>query len=132
MPFLTNAPLPQCLQPSPLTPPLLVQDHQRGSRPYLSRVKCLDVNSNRCATLFHVKIWLSIILTNSKGLETNIALNRFAVLGACPPREHHGGRSGGDWPQARQRCDWGRRHPQPTRRPRLFGTQGQASGYFPS
>src|SRR3954466_14023263 len=39
-PTKCHAPLPQCLQPSPLTPPLLVQDHQRGSRPYLSKVKC--------------------------------------------------------------------------------------------
>src|SRR3954447_12576338 len=41
MPFLTNDPLPQCLQPSPLTPLLLDQGHRRGSRRYLSNVKCL-------------------------------------------------------------------------------------------
>src|SRR3954464_11423517 len=41
MPFLTNDPLPQCLQPSPLTPLLLAQGHQRGSRRHLSNVKCL-------------------------------------------------------------------------------------------
>src|SRR5881398_242160 len=39
MPFLTNDPLPQCLQPSPLTPLLLDQGHRRGSRRYLSNVK---------------------------------------------------------------------------------------------
>src|SRR5689334_1548269 len=43
MPFLTNDPLPQCLQPSPLTPLLLARGHQRGSRRYLSDVKCLAV-----------------------------------------------------------------------------------------
>src|SRR4051795_6663899 len=42
MPFLTNDPLPQCLQPSPLTPLLLDQGHRRGSRRYLSNVKCLQ------------------------------------------------------------------------------------------
>src|SRR4051794_40003517 len=41
MPFLTYDPLPQCLQPSPLTPLLLARGHQRGSRRYLSDVKCL-------------------------------------------------------------------------------------------
>src|SRR4051794_27204601 len=41
MPFLTNDPLPQCLQLSPLTPLLLARGHQRGSRRYLSNVKCL-------------------------------------------------------------------------------------------
>src|SRR3954453_1895070 len=41
MPFLTNDPLPQCLQLSPLTPLLLAQGHQRGSRRHLSNVKCL-------------------------------------------------------------------------------------------
>src|SRR5215208_4617412 len=41
MPFLTNDPLPQCLQPSPLTPLLLAQGHQRGSKRHLSNVKCL-------------------------------------------------------------------------------------------
>jgi hypothetical protein len=41
MPFLTNVALPQCLQLSPLTPLLLARGHQRGSRRYLSNVKCL-------------------------------------------------------------------------------------------
>src|SRR3954447_484325 len=41
MPFLTYDPLPQCLQQSPLTPLLLAQGHPRGSRGYLSNVKCL-------------------------------------------------------------------------------------------
>src|SRR3954462_7076955 len=41
MPFLTYDPLPQCLQQSPLTPLLLARGHQRGSRRYLSDVKCL-------------------------------------------------------------------------------------------
>src|SRR4051794_35981557 len=41
MPFLTYDPLPQCLQPSPLTPLLLARGHQRGSRRYLSDVKYL-------------------------------------------------------------------------------------------
>src|SRR3954468_8550828 len=43
MPFLTYDPLPQCLQQSPLTPLLLARGHQRGSRRYLSDVKCLSV-----------------------------------------------------------------------------------------
>src|SRR3954451_18485179 len=42
MPFLTYDPLPQCLQQSPLTPLLLARGHQRGSRRYLSDVKCLQ------------------------------------------------------------------------------------------
>src|ERR671913_105671 len=41
MPFLTNDPLPQCLQPGPLTPLLLALGHQRGGRCYLSKIKCL-------------------------------------------------------------------------------------------
>src|SRR4051794_11813639 len=52
MPFLTNDPLPQCLQPSPLTPLLLAQGHQRGSRRHLSNVKCLKAEGDfnkRCA-----------------------------------------------------------------------------------
>src|SRR5919205_128712 len=44
MPFLRYDPLPQCLQPSPLTPHLLARGHQRGSRRYLSNVKCLDLS----------------------------------------------------------------------------------------
>src|SRR3954465_15590355 len=43
MPFLTHDPFPQCLQQSPLTPLLLARGHQRGSRRYLSDVKCLAV-----------------------------------------------------------------------------------------
>src|SRR4051794_31011249 len=45
MPFLTNVALPQCLQLSSLTPLLLAQGHQRGSRRYLSSVKCLGCAS---------------------------------------------------------------------------------------
>src|SRR4051795_9930031 len=45
MPFLTYDPLPQCLQPSPLTPLLLARGHQRGSRRYLLEVKCLPSGS---------------------------------------------------------------------------------------
>src|SRR3954464_10906789 len=41
MPFLMYDPLPQCLQQSPLPPLLLARGHQRGSRRYLSDVKCL-------------------------------------------------------------------------------------------
>src|SRR4051794_1380926 len=49
MPFLTNDPLPQCLQPSPLTPLLLDQGHRRGSRRYLSNVKCLLFLNASCS-----------------------------------------------------------------------------------
>jgi hypothetical protein len=41
MPFLTDDPLPQRSQQSPLTPLLLAPGHQRGSRRHLSYVKCL-------------------------------------------------------------------------------------------
>src|SRR3954463_14546571 len=39
MPVLTNDPLPQCLQPSPLTPPPPDQGHRPGRRRYLSNVQ---------------------------------------------------------------------------------------------
>src|SRR4029453_11093889 len=41
MAFLTNDPLPQCLQTSSVTPLLLAQGHPRGNGRYLSNVKCL-------------------------------------------------------------------------------------------
>src|SRR4051812_18025151 len=43
MPFLTNAPLPQCLQHSSATPCLLARDHDRGCMRYLLEVKCLQI-----------------------------------------------------------------------------------------
>src|SRR4051794_32615725 len=42
MPFLTNAPLPQCLQHSSATRRLLARDHDRGCIRYLLQVKCLN------------------------------------------------------------------------------------------
>src|SRR5215217_6050227 len=54
MPFLTNDPLPQCLQTSSAMAHLLAQGHRRGSRRYLSDVKCLrtgTVNSFFRSTL---------------------------------------------------------------------------------
>src|SRR4051794_16595691 len=42
MPFLTNAPLPQCLQHSSATRRLLARDHDRGCMRHLLEVKCLD------------------------------------------------------------------------------------------
>src|SRR3954452_23514078 len=41
MPFLTNAPLPQCLQHSSATRRLLARDHDRGCMRHLLEVKCL-------------------------------------------------------------------------------------------
>src|SRR4051812_29398046 len=41
MPFLTNVPLPQCLQHSSATRFLLALDHDRGCTRYLLEVKCL-------------------------------------------------------------------------------------------
>src|SRR4051794_33850427 len=41
MPFLTNVPLPQCLQHSSATRCLLALDHDRGCTRYLLKVKCL-------------------------------------------------------------------------------------------
>src|SRR4051812_48210675 len=41
MPFLTNVPLPQCLQHSSATRCLLARDHDRGCTRYLLEVKCL-------------------------------------------------------------------------------------------
>src|SRR4051812_28768740 len=41
MPFLTNVPLPQCLQHSSATRRLLARDHDRGCMRYLLEVKCL-------------------------------------------------------------------------------------------
>src|SRR3954454_23079079 len=41
MPFLTNDPLPQCLQHNSATGGLLGRDHARGCRRYLLKVKCL-------------------------------------------------------------------------------------------
>src|SRR3954468_10753981 len=41
MPFLTNVPLPQCLQHSSATRRLLARDHDRGCTRYLLEVKCL-------------------------------------------------------------------------------------------
>src|SRR3954465_13317562 len=43
MPFLTNAPLPQCLQHSSATRRLLARDHDRGCMRHLLEVKCLTV-----------------------------------------------------------------------------------------
>src|SRR3954452_19573644 len=42
MPFLTNDPLPQCLQHNSATGGLLGRDHARGCRRYLLKVKCLE------------------------------------------------------------------------------------------
>src|SRR4051812_27141794 len=42
MPFLTNAPLPQCLQHSSATRRLLARDHDRGCMRHLLKVKCLS------------------------------------------------------------------------------------------
>src|SRR3954453_15504172 len=41
MPFLTNVPLPQCLQHSSARRRLLARDHDRGCTRYLLEVKCL-------------------------------------------------------------------------------------------
>src|SRR4051812_18595483 len=41
MPFLTNVPLPQCLQHSSATRCLLARDHDRGCMRHLLKVKCL-------------------------------------------------------------------------------------------
>src|SRR4051794_22064918 len=41
MPFLTNVPLPQCLQHGSATRRLLARDHDRGCMRYLLKVKCL-------------------------------------------------------------------------------------------
>src|SRR3954452_14284258 len=43
MPFLTNVPLPQCLQHSSATRRLLTLDHGRGCTRYLLEVKCLPM-----------------------------------------------------------------------------------------
>src|SRR4051812_25863517 len=59
MPFLTNDPLPQCLQPSPLTPLLLDQGHQRGSRRHLSNVKCLHIGTQRTLSYAEVRARIS-------------------------------------------------------------------------
>src|SRR3954454_17185588 len=45
MPFLTNAPLPQCLQHSSATRRLLARDHDRGCMRHLLKVKCLELNT---------------------------------------------------------------------------------------
>src|SRR3954469_21135814 len=45
MPFLTNDPLPQCLQHNSATGGLLGRDHARGCRRYLLKVKCLPGRS---------------------------------------------------------------------------------------
>src|SRR3954464_5377207 len=47
MPFLTNVPLPQCLQHSSATRCLLARDHDRGCMRHLLEVKCLDFSSSR-------------------------------------------------------------------------------------
>src|SRR4051812_30374189 len=46
MPFLTNVPLPQCLQHSSATRRLLARDHDRGCTRYLLEVKCLFLRGN--------------------------------------------------------------------------------------
>src|SRR3954447_2763416 len=47
MPFLTNDPLPQCLQRSSATRCLLARDHDRGCTRYLLEVKCLHSWADR-------------------------------------------------------------------------------------
>src|SRR4051794_12776295 len=46
MPFLTNVPLPQCLQRSSATRCLLARDHDRGCTRYLLEVKCLALSKH--------------------------------------------------------------------------------------
>src|SRR3954453_4054999 len=50
MPFLTNVPLPQCLQHSSATRCLLARDHDRGCTRYLLEVKCLRERTHVATT----------------------------------------------------------------------------------
>src|SRR3954471_21163899 len=83
MPFLTNDPLPQCLQPSPLTPLFLDQGHRRGSRRYLSNVKCIGAASPRsippCSGNF------TRLVAGSRRI--NLLVARLLVHGAVEQRE---------------------------------------------
>src|SRR3954452_23241305 len=70
MPFLTNVPLPQCLQHSSATRCLLARDHDRGCMRHLLEVKCL-----KSLTLSAVARPIFL-----KGLQSDIDLQYGAML----------------------------------------------------
>src|SRR4051812_34862092 len=57
MPFLTNDPLPQCLQHNSATGGLLGRDHARGCRRYLLKVKCLLILNGSTADQSGIAKW---------------------------------------------------------------------------
>src|SRR3954451_3437330 len=66
MPFLTNVPLPQCLQHSSATRCLLARDHDRGCTRYLLEVKCLApscISGGSCILICAIAaFWLAVAL----------------------------------------------------------------------
>src|SRR3954468_10565809 len=83
MPFLTHDPFPQCLQQSPLTPLLLPPGTQRGSRRYLSNVKCLRDRDR--AREVHVVGVVAVVDRRHGGQDVGRAPRRLLADADCDP-----------------------------------------------